>query len=289
MHKIIATDLDGTLIHPRSIFRFVPLRNLKFLRGFIDDGGKVILITSRGPRFAKNVAKQIKRPVSIFAYNSAMMIDNDKVVRHESFSKELVDRILEEYYKNYHKKGKALYVSTDHYGLVLDTKRTSLFPLVGTILHSKLHLWNSERIAISHKKLKHVLANDKITKIAVFNGLVKKKRKEGKILRDDFLAKFPEIEANWSDFITEFTPKTCDKAQGLKFFADYLNIPLTSFFVVGDSGNDIPMFKLFPHSFCMSRAPEGVKKHAEHVIDYVFNLKKYLDVLDQNVKPEANL
>ena len=47
--------------------------------------------------------------------------------------------------------------------------------------------------------------------------------------------------------------------------------------MVGDSGNDIPMFKEFPeNSFCMSRAPETIQKYAKYTIDKYEDLSRYL-------------
>ena len=47
MGKIIATDLDGTLFYPKDKNEMIYKPNLFFLQSFIDDGGKVILISGR--------------------------------------------------------------------------------------------------------------------------------------------------------------------------------------------------------------------------------------------------
>ena len=54
--KVLATDLDGTLFYPKDKKNIICLENLKFIRDFIDEGNKVILISGRSFDFLKIVA-----------------------------------------------------------------------------------------------------------------------------------------------------------------------------------------------------------------------------------------
>ena len=63
MCKLLACDLDGTLFYPRQIGRCIPMRNVRFLRHWIDAGNKVVLITSRSYEYVEKLFKEIKRPV----------------------------------------------------------------------------------------------------------------------------------------------------------------------------------------------------------------------------------
>ena len=45
--------------------------------------------------------------------------------------------------------------------------------------------------------------------------------------------------------------------------------------VVGDSGNDVPLFINFPNSFVMKQAPEEVKEKAKYVVESVADLEAY--------------
>ena len=48
-------------------------------------------------------------------------------------------------------------------------------------------------------------------------------------------------------------------------------------YCVGDTSNDISMFKQFPHSFVMSHSPKWVKDHACHEVNRVSDIRKYID------------
>ena len=48
-------------------------------------------------------------------------------------------------------------------------------------------------------------------------------------------------------------------------------------YVVGDSGNDISLFKAYPkNSFCMGHAPDAVKKYAKYTIEKFEDLSRYI-------------
>jgi hydroxymethylpyrimidine pyrophosphatase-like HAD family hydrolase len=54
------------------------------------------------------------------------------------------------------------------------------------------------------------------------------------------------------------------------------NWNISDVIVIGDSGNDVPMFTMFPNSYCMSHAHPSIKKHARHVIKRVYHLQKLI-------------
>ena len=59
---------------------------------------------------------------------------------------------------------------------------------------------------------------------------------------------------------------------------NYLKINHDDIFVVGDSGNDISMFKEYQeNSFCMSHAPLSVSKYAKHIVKRFENIDDYLN------------
>ena len=66
--------------------------------------------------------------------------------------------------------------------------------------------------------------------------------------------------------------------EGLKKVLNYYKKEPNELYVIGDSGNDIPMFDAFYHnSFCMNHAVEHVRCHAKHTVKRVYALEEYLD------------
>ena len=58
MIKVIATDLDGTLFYPKKRLRLIPKKNKEFLTRFASNGGKVVVVSSRGFNFASKLEKK---------------------------------------------------------------------------------------------------------------------------------------------------------------------------------------------------------------------------------------
>ena len=73
----------------------------------------------------------------------------------------------------------------------------------------------------------------------------------------------------------EFVRKGVTKANVLKQILRESAIKDDEIMVVGDSGNDISMFRSFENSYVMKHAPEEVKKEAKFVVESVADLKKY--------------
>ncbi|WP_330393599.1 Cof-type HAD-IIB family hydrolase [Butyrivibrio fibrisolvens] len=76
--------------------------------------------------------------------------------------------------------------------------------------------------------------------------------------------------------IVEIIPEGFSKATGIKEFMELEHIDLDDVFVVGDSMNDMDMFRLAKHSICMGNGDDRIKAIAEYVTtdiheDGIFN------------------
>ena len=95
-------------------------------------------------------------------------------------------------------------------------------------------------------------------------------------MSDGLKKEFPNLEIAWINGLIEVASLGTNKANGLKRLIEAKKWSAKDVIVVGDSGNDIPMFKAFSNSYCMSHAHPEVKKHAKHFIDRVHHLGKVL-------------
>ncbi len=68
-----------------------------------------------------------------------------------------------------------------------------------------------------------------------------------------------------SPFNFELEHKEASKGNALTYLAKVLNLDLDQSLAIGDSENDISMFKVVSNSFAMDNASEDVKKHAKYV------------------------
>ena len=85
-----------------------------------------------------------------------------------------------------------------------------------------------------------------------------------------------KFEILWSAEAIEFMNKGVNKAKALKDYIKLMNLEPSEVAVVGDSGNDVPLFEEFENSFVMKNAPEEVRKNAKTEIEGVFSLEEHI-------------
>lgn len=276
MNKVLATDLDGTLFYPRRIKRCIPKSNLIFLRKWIDEGNKLVLVTSRSEEFIKRVVDEIQRPVDLILCNSSKIIANGQTIRDVIIPKETINNVLDQISKKY--APLAYLMTTKNYPCVIKNNR-----FTGRVLMAFYKLWwllqfkYREPYTLSNSKFIEELKNGDVYKVIVFFGLSLGKKKFSKDLNKIFLKEFPDVEFSWIRQVIEITPKDCNKGIGLKYYCQHQNVDEKDVYVVGDSGNDITMFNAFKeNSFCMKHASKVVKKYAKHIVKKVSSIEEFL-------------
>ena len=124
----------------------------------------------------------------------------------------------------------------------------------------------------------NILKSDKIYKVMIFFGLGKKAVSKATIVATYLRKHYDLYEASSSSISIELTPKGINKGEAIDIYLK--NSPELNkdrVYVVGDSGNDVPMFrKYYENSFCMSHSRSGVQKNAQNIIDSFSDLKNYL-------------
>lgn len=277
MNKVLATDLDGTLFYPKQKHRYISKANLAFIRRWIDEGNRLVLVTSRSEEFLKGVVKEIDRPVDLIVCNSSQIIANGEVIRDVPIPNKTMMNIMEKINKRYHPT--AYLMTTNHYPCLI--KNVSV---TGNLLMAFYNLWwkfqgmYREPFTLSNKIFeKEVNGNGLIYKNMIFFGLGRGKAKFSKDLNKVFREEFPNVEFSWVGKVIEITPKDCSKGAGLMYYCENLKIDPSNVYVIGDSGNDISMFNLFKdNSFCMKHSNKVVKKYAKMIVKNVASLEKIL-------------
>lgn len=274
MPKIIATDLDGTLFYPKDKVNMISAANLYFLQSFIDDGGEVILISGRSWDFCQKVIEKIGRKVSVISYNGGCVFDGEKLIKSEVIDNNVVSEIIEEVARDYHNTGVFLMSKK---GLTVKLKYKS--KLMKTLYRN----WYRGQKALAENYIDgydvfdEELKNGTIYKFMLFFGLGKRNRQKAGKVTSILREKYDHIEANWSENVVEITGKGVIKANSLRELCKLKGYKDEDVIVVGDSGNDISMFKEFPeNSFCMNHAPESVKKYAKYTLNKFEDLCRYI-------------
>lgn len=281
MPKVIATDLDGTLFYPKKTVRMISSPNRKFLQKFIDEGNRVVIVSGRNHYFSNKVVEKIGRPVDIIGCNSAYIKINGQIVKETFFPKKRIKEILDEITKDFHPMGYFLMSKEENF--VINKKGVrSIVGFVYFCYYTAQGVYREPYYQSEELFVKEI-NKGQVYKIMVFIGAGKKRKARAKEINKILRERYgEEIESSWIGEFIELTPKQCSKANGIKFYLDYLNIDYDDVMVVGDSGNDISMFAEFPdHSFCMEHASPTVKKYAKHTIRRFSDLEDYLDIKEK--------
>ncbi len=277
MPKVIATDLDGTLFFPRRRLRMISEKSIRFIRRFIDEGNRLVLVSGRNIEYCRKVQKRIGRHVDIVGCNGAYIYINDDLVKETCFDNERITQIVDEIQKQYNPATISIMTANKNY---FPRKENSFINITFYRLYAFFEFVYKEKFNKSLRKYREAFREGKIYKILFVLGITNKAKKEAKLANKEIREKYKnELESSWSNQAIELSPAGCSKAEGLKYYADYLMINRNDIYVVGDSGNDISMFKEFHNnSFCMSRSSLSVSKHAKHIIKHFWEIEKHINI-----------
>ncbi|MDY0345397.1 MAG: HAD family hydrolase [Bacilli bacterium] len=274
MKKIIATDLDGTLFYPKRRVAMISNRNMNFIRNYIDEGGKVIIVSGRNYFFSNKVVEKIDRPVDVISCNSAYISCDGQIIRELFLPKLRMQQIIEEINRDYDPHGYLL-MSKNQNLVTHDRHKSKIKNIVNRLYYLTQGAYREPYI-YSDEIFYEELEKGQVYKLMIYFGLCKKAQKRAKEVNKKLREKYPEIEASWIGMFIEITPRGCSKAEGIKFYLDYLKRSHEDVVVVGDSGNDISMFTTFEHSFCMKHAPKSVQKYAKHCIRHFSDVEQFV-------------
>ena len=276
MPKLFAIDLDGTLFYPKKRIRLVSKENVAFLKFAISKGHQVVFVTSRNRIFVEKVLKEINLDIDFVCRNGCMVIHNHEIILDQSMTSQDVEDVTKYIQTKYQRfmfsidtKNESNIVFTSNYVWYLD-------------LIYRLYYLLQGRYREAYKKdndyfMKQVHGDAIIQRLLIYFGISKEGKKVAFEESKKLKKKFPHLEIAWINGLIEVATSGTNKATALNLLIDKKGIQPKDVVVVGDSGNDIPMFKAFSQSYCMEHAHPEVKKHAKHLIKRVHNLKKIIE------------
>lgn len=269
MVKVIATDLDGTLLKPIKKLTLVEKENAKYARDFYGD---IVLVSGRSPKFCAKICNKLKIEHNFIALNGAVIVKNGNVLYRQSMKKTILVELQKELENNY----------SDYEMVIFDKydKITSYSPSnkITTIKKHIKHFLKYGRlhsyISISNKKFFSIL-ND-LTPI--YKSIIYSKdccEDIGNFLKNKFGKHFEFFVSGHS---IEIAPLGINKGQSLKYLIDSTNVKNEEVFVVGDGINDISMFEVFSNSFAINNDNSYLKSKAKYIINKFSDLEKYTRV-----------
>ena len=249
MIKLIATDIDGTILIPEGKFT-VGVKNC--IRELCDKGVKIVLVTGRMHDSAKLIADELNLVTPIVSYQGGLVKAGNNVLYERYLSEEQAEKIVdwaksEKIHINLYNND-ILYSETDDYEIQRYCSIQHVPHIIKPFSEIKkdkvnkilaIDYSNSERIAKYEKELPNVFLELYIIKS--------------------------------TPYFLEFSNKEASKYCAVKFLQKYWGLNDNEILCIGDQNNDIELLKAGGIKIAMGNATEELKKHADYVTDTVFN------------------
>ena len=146
--KILATDLDGTLFYPKDKKEMICKENLTFVRDFIDQGNKLVIVTGRSLAYGKQVARRINRNVTLVCYNGAIINEDDVDIYDFSIPNDVAKEIINQGFES--TKIKGAFIMTENGVFVRTRLNNILFRRISEIFYESQKVY-AEKFNIDPK------------------------------------------------------------------------------------------------------------------------------------------
>lgn len=274
MYKLIAVDLDGTMLNSYGI---VTENTKNVIKNVINKGTDVIIASGRPIDSIKAIAKEIGSENYFIAGNGALVYDikNNEVVYEKYMPKEKVLEII----KICEENSITYNVYTDETILATSLKYNVLYYHKENLKKEEEKKTNISIVKDMYDYVKN-MNNAKFLKIticddmkSVFNSILKKinKVKDVEVLDVSHMSRktitqgTEEIPIEY--YYTEITYKDVDKWNAIEFLAEKINIKREEIIAIGDNINDKKMIEESGLGIAMKGSTPYVREVAKYITD----------------------
>jgi Cof subfamily protein (haloacid dehalogenase superfamily) len=266
-YKMLATDLDGTLLNEQ---REIDEENIEAIHEYRDRGGRVVICSGRSPLSTRWIANTIGlKGEPIIAYNGAVILDENGEISEQSvFRHDLIMSFWElcegeGIYAHFYEGDTLLVPSETKWNKNWIENNILALEKTGANLEERESFRGRCQVKKVDDFYRYVKSNQPvITKIAVFND-------EGKLA--DFSKAIDkqvggmEISSSFNFLNLEISPAGVSKASSLLKLGDKHDIHISQIAAIGDNFNDSLMLSAAGLGIAMGNAPEEVKELADQV------------------------
>lgn len=254
--KILASDLDGTLRVTESIGE----DDLKAIKEFRKQGNKFIISTGRTISGIKKVFEEADLEFDYLVLcNGGIILDSEwNIIENNIIDFEIGREIIEEFFEE---EEMGLYCDDGENTLVVHNPNQNYSRLV--FLADLLEQRIEKEEVLNQKK------NFQMISIFSLDECYDRAEK-ARIKLDEKYGQRLDIYRN--QYFIDLVPKGCSKGDGVLKVLEMVGGDVKNLYTVGDSFNDISMFKVTENSYTFNRAEDGVKLEAKNHIDYVHEI-----------------
>ncbi|GAA0746006.1 Cof-type HAD-IIB family hydrolase [Clostridium oceanicum] len=254
MYKLIAIDMDGTLLNDDKI---ITDKNLRMIENAKNKGVKVVICSGRIPGGLKFYEKTISKGQPMICANGAIILNDKKdIIFSDSLKKDTFGKIVDTLRKD---KDTYYHFYDDN---IMCTEKMEFSA-------NKIYEFNNKIDRQYRMEIRVVPDSKEYIKRKV--GLISKlvvvdeDREYLKKLRKNIQDKF-EVSITKSNINNiEITSKGINKGIGLKKLANYYNIPIDQCIAIGNDENDISMIKEAGIGVVMKNARDSIKTFGNYI------------------------
>ena len=251
--KIIATDMDGTLLDPQGQLDLPRLE--KILDQLDQRGIRFVIATGNEVHRMRQLLKYLVERVVLVVANGARIFENDELLQAQTWDDAMVDRALD------HFKGREC---QDQFVV---TGMNGGFVKEGTVFTELDKFMTPEMIEKLYQRMNFVNEFDS----NLFGGVLKMSMVVGEERSDSVLQEINDlfdghVRAVSSGYgCIDILQDGIHKAWGLEELLKRWNLKPEQIMAFGDSENDIEMLELAGISYAMENAEDAVKRVATKV------------------------
>lgn len=260
--KLIATDLDGTLLNDEGM---VSAENAEAIKKAMDLGIKFVVATGRSYDAAKMPLQEVNITCPIISLNGAVSYEVDQTIIHKiEMDQEVARKILKvcqkhDMYIEFFTSNGIYSESRDGFVKVLVDIMRSVNPTISEEeMRERADLrFQAEPVTfIDHYEDVFTIENLEIYKVLAFS-----------TDQDELTAIHEELEREAGIAITssgdinlEFNHPDAQKGYAVKSYAAKLGIDMKDVMTLGDNWNDASMLEMAGRGVAMANAADGIKE-----------------------------
>ena len=249
MIKLVATDIDGTILIPEGNFTESVKKCIKELS---KKGIKFVLVTGRMNAAAELIAKDLELETPVISYQGGLVKFNGETLYKRCLTEEQAQKVID------WAKSENIHLNLYNDDILYSETICPEIERYCNNLHTKYTIKNF--CDINKDNVNKLLAID-------YNNPEKINRLEKELPKV-----FPDLYIIKSTpYFLEFSNKEGSKYCAVKFLQKYWGIKEAETLTIGDQNNDIALLKAGGIKVAMGNATEELKAVADYVTDSVFN------------------
>lgn len=250
MIKLVATDIDGTILIPEGDFT----QEVKdCINRLCENGIKVVLVTGRMNAAATRIAKDLGLNTPVVSYQGGLVVENGKTLYERYLTEEQTERIL------------------DWAGVNGENIHINLYN--DDILYSETDCYEVQRYC-NNLHTEHTIKpfceikKDKINKLlAIDYSNPERITRYEKELQDIF----PDLYiVKSTPYFLEFSNPEASKKCAVAFLQSYWGLKKEEILTIGDQNNDIALLQAGGLKIAMGNATDELKEIADYVTESVY-------------------